>query len=394
MTKRNIILILLGIIIVASLIAVIYLVQIWNRPLGEGLALPTLTTVEISSQQNDSESSEATPTAFQPADEEATSQNDPEPTKVPTYTPIPTATPEPLCGGPETMTVLALGVDSGGDNDYLYGLADVIKVVRVDFVTPKVTVMSLPRDLWVQIPGIENYGVTEGKLNQSYFYGTKGMGYYDGPGGAPGLMARTLQENFGLTVDHYGTVNMVTFTRMVDAVGGIDVYLPTDVDGRPVDDKTEDMGYFYAGVNHFTGNAALRFSRIRKTDTIFARMDRQTMVICSLKDKLLQPSVVGDIPELIASFQGSVVTDLSPAQMSQMACLLPKLSDENIVFGGIPQEELTQSRQWDERQGYNTFVWGIDNELVRDYINRFEAGTWPVSDGNSGSCPPPVEVRQ
>jgi len=394
MTKRNLILIILGIIVAAGVIAGIYLVQKWNQPLGESLALPTLTPAEISSQQNGSESSEATPTAFQPAEEEAISENVQEPTEVPTNTPIPTATPEPLCGGPETMTVLALGVDSGGDNDYLYGLADVIKVVRIDFVTPKVTVMSLPRDLWVQIPGIENYGVTEGKLNQSYFYGTKGMGYYDGPGGAPGLMARTLQENFGLTVDHYGTVNMVTFTRMVDAVGGIDVYLPTDVDGRPVDDKTEDMGYFYAGVNHFTGNAALRFSRIRKTDTIFARMDRQTMVICALKDKLLKPSVVGDIPELIASFQGSVVTDLSPAQMSQMACLLPKLSDENIIFGGIPQEELTQSRQWDERQGYNTFVWGIDNELVRDYINRFEAGTWPVSDGTTGSCPPPVEVGQ
>ena len=117
------------------------------------------------------------------------------------------------------------------------------------------------------------------------------------------------------------------------------------------------------------------------------------MVICALKDKLLQPSVLGDIPELIASFQGSIVTDLSPAQMSQMACLLPKLSNENIIFGGIPQEELTQSRQWDERQGYNTFVWGIENDVVRDYINRFEEGTWPVSDGSSGSCPSSVEVE-
>jgi len=394
MTKRNIILISLGVLVITTIIAGILLFQKWDQPLGESLALPTLTPAEINSQGNDNVSSQVTATAFQPVEENETSQNLQEPTSNPTNTPIPTSTPEPLCGGPATLTVLALGVDSGGDNDYLYGLADVIKVMRIDFVTPKVTVMSLPRDLWVQIPGIETHGVTEGKLNQSYFYGTKGMGYYDGPGGAPGLMARTLQENFGLTVDNYGTVNMVTFIRMVNAVGGIDVYLPTDVDGRPVDDKTEDMGYFYAGNNHFSGEAALRFSRIRKTDTIFARMDRQTMVICSLKDKLLQPSVIGDIPELIASFQGSVVTDLSPAQMSQMACLLPKLSDENIIFGGIPQEELTQSRQWDERQGYNTFVWDIDNERVRNYMDRFEAGTWPVSDGSSGSCPPPVEINQ
>jgi len=386
MNKRTIIFTILGIALIALVVLVgIPLYQKWNQPLGESLQLPTLTPAEVSSTIP-----EITATDFQPLSEETSAVESSEPTEQPTDTPIPTATVEPLCGGPPTMTVLALGVDSGGDNDYLYGLADVIKVVRVDFVTPKVTVISLPRDLWVQIPGIEEYGVTEGKLNQSYFYGTKGMGYYDGPGGAPGLMARTLQENFGLSVDHYGTVNMVTFIRMVDAVGGIDLYLPSDVDGRPVDDKTEDMGYFYAGNNHFTGEAALRFSRIRKTDTIFARMDRQTMVICALKDKLLQPSVIGDIPELIASFQGSMVTDLSPAQMSQLACLLPKLSDENIIFGGIPQDQLTQSRQWDERGGYYTFVWDIDYDLVRDYIQQFEQGTWPVASEDSGSCPPPV----
>jgi LCP family protein required for cell wall assembly len=385
-------LLILGIIIIGGLIFGIFLVQKWNKPLGESLALATQTPSAGSSQTELGVSSGVTATAFQPKEANSDEQSNPEPTTIPTTTAIPTATPEPLCGGPATMTVLALGVDSGGDNDYLYGLADVIKIVRIDFVTPKVSVLSLPRDLWVQIPGIEDFGVTEGKLNQSYFYGTKGMGYYDGPGGAPGLIARTLQENFGLTVDHYGTVNMVTFKKMVDAVGGIDVYLPTDVDGRPVDDHTEDMGYFYAGNNHFTGDAALRFSRIRKTDTIFARMDRQTMVICALRDKLLQPSVIGDIPELIASFQGSVVTDLSPAQMSQMACLLPKLSDENIIFGGIPQEELTMSRQWDARQGYYTFVWAIENSVVRDYIERFEEGTFPVSEGNSGSCPQPVQV--
>jgi len=389
MKKRNIFLIIFGIIIVAGLIVSIPLYQKWNQPLGESLALPTITpanpefTSTKAAASVDEINAEPTLTPLQP--------ETPLPTE--TATLIPTATPEPLCGGPATMTVLALGIDSRADS-YLYGLADVIKVVRVDFVTPKVTVMSLPRDLWVTIPGIEEHGVTAGKLNQSYFYGTEGMGYYDGPGGAPGLIARTLQENFGLTVDHYGTVNMVTFTRMVDAVGGIDVYLPNDVDGRPVDENTDDMGYFYAGVNHFTGDAALRFSRIRKVDTVFDRMDRQTQVICALKDKLLQPSVIGDVPELIAAFQGSIVTDLSPAQMGQMACLLPKLSDENIIFGGIPEEELTQSRQWDERGGYYTFVWGIENQTVRDYIAQFEAGTWPVSDGDSGSCPPPVNSGQ
>jgi LCP family protein required for cell wall assembly len=389
MKKRNLIITILVVVILGGFAAGIPLYKKWNQPLGESLQLPTLTPAEV-----DNFVPEATPTDFQPVEEQGSTPDASEPTALPpTDTPIPTATIEPLCGGPATMTVLALGVDSGGDNDYLYGLADVIKLVRIDFVTPKVTVMSLPRDLWVQIPGLQEHGVTEGKLNQSYFFGTKGMGYYDGPGGAPGLMARTLQENFDLTVDHYGTVNMVTFVKMVDAVGGVDVYLPYDVDGRPVDDKTEDMGYFYSGVNHLTGEAALRLSRVRKTDSIFARMDRQKTVLCALKDKVLQPAVLPKIPELIAAFQGSIVTDLSPAQMTQMACLLPKLSSENIIFGGIPEEELTQSRQWDARGGYETFVWDIDNQKVRDYIAQFMAGSFPVA-GESAGCPPPVNVEQ
>ena len=383
MNKRNILIAVVAVLLVAGIFGGVVLAKKWNEPLGESLSLPTMTPLpptETAPVPTENPDAEPSPTPLQP--------ETPLPTS--TATPIPTATPEPLCGGPPVMTILALGVDT---DDYLYGLADAIKIVRVDFVTPKVTVMSVPRDLWVHIPGLEAYGVTEGKLNQSYFYGSPGMGYYDGPGGGPGLMARTLQDNFGLTVDHYGTVNMYTFVRMVDAVGGIDLYLESNVDGRPVDDKTEDMGYFYAGYNHMTGEAALRFSRIRKTDNGFMRMDRQKMVICALKDKLLRPEVFPQIPDLIASFEDSVVTDLSPAQISQLACLLPKLDDEDIIFGKIPEDELTAVSKWDARNGYYTFVWDVDPQVINGYFTRFMTGEWPVYTGESAGCPPPVEPK-
>jgi LCP family protein required for cell wall assembly len=284
------------------------------------------------------------------------------------------------------MTVLALGVDTN-DEQYLYGLADVIRIIRVDFVTPKVTVLSLPRDLWVEIPGIEDhYGITHGKLNQAYFYGTEGMGYYDGPGEGPGLMARTLAHNYGLYVDHYGTVNMITFVRMVDAVGGIDIYLPKDVDGRPIDEKTADMGYFEAGQQHFDGDAALRFSRIRKIDSGFARMDRQSMVICALREKILSPSVLPNIPKLVASFQDSIVTDLSPAQMSQLACLAPQVSKENLLFASIPQEVLDPDRAYNPLADDTTYILDVDPEIIRDYVTRFQEGTWP-NKPKEPTCP-------
>jgi len=282
------------------------------------------------------------------------------------------------------MTVLAIGADS---DDYDYGLADVIRIARVDFVTPKVSVLSMPRDLWVEIPDIaDHYNITHGKLNQAYFYGGPGMGYYTGPSGGPGLLARTLDLNFGLRVDHYGAVNMQTFVKIVNAVGGIDIYLPTDVDGRPIDERTEDMGYFTAGQKHFTGDQALRFSRIRKKYNDFTRMDHQNMVICALKSKLTSPSVLPKIPKIIAAFQGSVLTDLSLEQISQMACLLPHLKRENLLFTSLPDEILSPSRVYSPQQKTTTFVMDADFNVIRDYIQEFMDGTWP-SEPDQPTCP-------
>jgi LCP family protein required for cell wall assembly len=216
----------------------------------------------------------------------------------PTAIVIPTETSQPLCGGPPIMTILAVGADNREDS-YTYGLADVIRIVRVDFVTPRVTVFSLPRDLWVEIPDIsDHYGITHGKLNQAYFYGTPGMGYYDGPGGAAGLLARTLDVNFGLRVDHYGVVNMKTFVRIVDAVGGVDVHLPHNVDGRPTEDFPWDLGYYSAGQHHLDGEQALTLSRIRHKYSDFFRMESQSYVICALKDKITTPAIISEIPSL------------------------------------------------------------------------------------------------
>jgi LCP family protein required for cell wall assembly len=350
----------------------------WSVPLGPGLELATYTPTRLSTATKESPTElPATPTKI--GDPTATE------TLPPTATLVPTATPEPLCGGPAVMYILGIGADA--DADYLYGLADAIRIARIDFVTPKITVISIPRDLWVEIPEIsDHYDITHGKLNQAYFYGSPGMGYYDGPGGAPGLLARTIDLNFGVRVDHYGAVNMSTFVKIVDAVGGIDIYLPTDVDGRPIDDKTEDMGYFEAGQQHFNGDQALRFSRIRKKYSDFKRLDNQDMVICALREKILTPAVLPKIPQIVSAFQDSVQTDLSLEQIGQLACLLPKIKQENIILGSIPEEILSPSRIYSEEMKDNTYILDVDNQVIRDYFTRFMDGTYPDQPAEP-SCP-------
>ncbi len=372
------VIIIIAILLVTTIVAAgVFISSKWNKPLAEPLGLPTrIPTTEIVAEtpqqlplKDDVEDTIATETAVE--------------TIAPTSTKA-----QPVCGGPELMYILGIGADSGYGYDY--GLADVIRIARVDFVTPKITVLTIPRDLWVEFPDIvEDFAdrVNHGKLNQAYFYGGPGMGYYNGEGGGPGLLARTLAHNYGLYVDHYGAVNMNAFVKIVDALGGIDIYLDQDWDGKPVDDQTEDMGYFTAGNHHMTGLQALKFSRIRKKYSEVARTDNQTLVLCAIKDKVLSPSVVGTIPKLISSLIGEIQTDLTPAQISQLACILTKLDKKNLQFVRFPDEMMVQGRIYDEKMKNTTFVWNIPTEDIQAFIRDFENDAIPLNQGGGMTCP-------
>ncbi len=300
-----------------------------------------------------------------------------------------TATPKPLCGGPALMNILAIGSDSRGQH-YLYGLADIIRLVRVDFVNSRVTILEVPRDLWVQIPEIsDHYNITEGKLNQSYLYGNKGLGYYDGPSEGPGLLARTLNLNFGAQPDHYLAVNMLTFEAIVDAIGGIDVYLPYDV-------KVVVPGYpngygVEAGQHHFDGKTALLVARIRQYGT-FSRAENQNIIMCALRKKLLSPAMVPAIPELIRSFQKYVQTDLSPEQINQLACLATQMHGTDVVFASFPMELFKIAKKFDPQLKATTSTLDADFNILRDYVARFQAGTWPDPNLVINSTPSPAEM--
>ena len=84
------------------------------------------------------------------------------------------------------MILLAVGADN--DAGYYRGLADVIRIFRLDFQEPSITLLAFPRDLWVSIPGLEEYGITAKRINTAYFYGN----LYRLPGGGPTLLAQNI----------------------------------------------------------------------------------------------------------------------------------------------------------------------------------------------------------
>jgi LCP family protein required for cell wall assembly len=346
-----------GILLLALLVSGLQVLRLYRQPLGPSLELPT-TTAEVE------------PT-LTPLPNETDAVMDGTPTQIPSTA---TAAPQPLCGGPAVMNILAIGSDARG-NHYLYGLADIIRLVRVDFVNARVTILEVPRDLWVDIPEIsDHYGITQGKLNQAYLYGNKGFGYYDGPGEGPGLLARVLNLNFAAHPDQYIAVNMKTFENIVDAVGGIDVYLPYDVSVRsPENPKGFEVD---KGPHHFDGATALMVARIRQHN-VFSRAENQNIIMCALRKKLLSPAIVPAIPELIRTFQRNIQTDLSPEQINQLACLATQMQGSDIVFASFPIKLFKNTRQYDPQLGATTSILDADFNILRDYIQRFQLGLWP-----------------
>jgi len=333
---------------------------LWQAPLGPAIALATSTW--------------SLPATWTPAPSDFIAGLAPTITLAATGTPVQAVS----CGGPPVMTLLAVGTDARS-NSYNYGLADVIRIVRVDFVTARVTILEFPRDLWVEIPDIADNinGQDHEKLNQAYLYGNPGFGYYDGPGLGPGLLARTLALNFGVQSDRYIAINMRTFVKIVDAVDGIRVNLPNGVDGRTSEDRSKRL-VFPPGTQILNGEQALTLARIRN-EGVFERATHQNTVMCALQERLTSPSVVLRLPAIINSFQGAVQTDLTPEQITQLACLGTKLSGADITFVSFPQELFKSMRIYDPVFDSRIFVWDVDYDILRNYVTRFNAGTWPVS---------------
>ena len=336
----------------------VQLARRWTTPLGPSLVLDlptdTLSPPAMTTPSAESPLGEITPTAD--AEETATS------------------------GPPaaDALVILAVGADNSGG--YINGLADVTRVVRIDLTNAKVTMLAFPRDLWVRVPGIEDhYGLDRGKLNQSYYWGN----VYNEPGGAgPGLLARTLNDNYGMRIDNYIAVNMTTFAHIVDALGGIDIYLPRDVDGTT---SPTPLPYFNAGWNHFNGAQALAYSRIRKIDTELDRIDRQTEVLCALRAKVTSAEVLPKIPAIIESFLGNVLTDLTPEQISRLVAVAPSVGTKNIFSASIPRELLTATTEPFPlaTPPVRTFVWHGDEARIRELVSQFLEGTYPSGTGTS-----------
>ncbi|MBN1886883.1 MAG: LCP family protein [Thermoflexales bacterium] len=233
------------------------------------------------------------------------------PSLVPTATIPPTSTPAPKAAG--RITVLLAGVDRR-PGEKGAGLTDSMLLLSLDRARNAGLMLSIPRDLWVEIPG---HG--PGRINTAYALGEESQ-----TGGAA-LLKQTVGDALGVRVDHVVRLEFNAVVAFIDAVGGVEIEVPGAID----DPLFPDSAYGYdplfipAGQQHMDGALALKYMRTRHGSSDFERAARQQQVLVAIRGKLARldtwPELVKRAPELIAQVQNAIVTDLGVPGMIELA---------------------------------------------------------------------------
>ncbi|WKZ45987.1 MAG: LCP family protein [Anaerolineales bacterium] len=193
----------------------------------------------------------------------------------------------------------------------------------------QVSLISIPRDLWVSIPGYEN-----NRVNTAYQLGIS-TGY---PGGGPGLLKDTIQYNLGIRIDHTAMVDFNGFSKIVNTLGGVDVpvvcsYTDWRLIDPSYDPQNENNWHLYTvqpGVIHMDGDLALWYARSRQKSNDFDRGRRQQEVLRALFVQALQTNTLTRIPELYNDLKDSVETDLGLGDILQLSIYAPKMTNADI----------------------------------------------------------------
>jgi LCP family protein required for cell wall assembly len=233
---------------------------------------------------------------------------------------------EPACIK-KACTFLILGSDSrqglsgsfGNSNDVTGQRADTIILVQVDAAKGRTIVLSIPRDLRVEIPG---HGVN--KINTAFGYGAD-------------VMVRTVRNLTGLRINHYVQVNFLGFQKIVNALGGV----PVCID-KPLFDKLSGLRLPRAGCYNLKGAQALAFVRARhiEGDIIpdFSRISRQQAFIRAVIGKTLSLGSLFQLPSLVKAVQRNLVIDenLDLYSLQDLTKKLAELGEEGVSFRVVP----------------------------------------------------------
>ena len=229
--------------------------------------------------------------------------------------------------GTERVNILLLGID---ERCGIEGptRTDSMIVATIDPVGKTAAALSLPRDLWVDIPGFH-----VDRINQAHYLGE--VNEY--PGGGPALAIDTVEALLGIDIHYFGAINFDAFTEFIDLIGGIEIDVTESIDDPKYPDRCFGYDPFSIEVGSYVldGETALKYARTRATaGGDVDRANRQQQVGLAIRDRILDagqlPQLITQAPQLWQSFQRNVRTNMSPDEAIQLALLAQDIPAENI----------------------------------------------------------------
>ncbi|MBF8256323.1 MAG: LytR family transcriptional protein, partial [Anaerolineales bacterium] len=231
-------------------------------------------------------------------------------TPAPGETPAAAAFATPVAwSGAERVTILLMGLDyrdwSSGRG---FPRTDSMMLISIDPITRKAAMLSIPRDLWVEIPGFGHE-----RINTAYPSGENNRL----PGGGPELAMRTVESVVGVPVQYYAVIEFGAFEDMIDEIGGIDVTVAQRMKISPIGRPSI---WLDAEPTHLDGPQALAYARIRKVSgDDFGRAERQQQVAFAVLDRVvgfeMVPTLITRAPALWAELQSGIRTNMTLEQM-------------------------------------------------------------------------------
>jgi LCP family protein required for cell wall assembly len=233
----------------------------------------------------------------------------------------------------ERINIVFLGLDRRIDEDENQPYrTDSVMVLTIDPFSKTAGAFSIPRDTLVEFPDGEGGVLQESRINEAW---ETGEYFYDYPGGGPQLVKDTIEYNFDIPIDHYILMDWVDFIDIVNELGGVEV----DVPEYAYDPAYSICNYCYdthsvefvPGPEHMDGERALEYSRIRKSDNDYKRIERQQLVLKAMARKASSIDTIINNPiGLYNKFKGAVETDISDIRALGLAALMKEVGVDTL----------------------------------------------------------------
>lgn len=253
----------------------------------------------------------------------------------PTAPPLDTFTMPDAWDGKTRVNLLVMGIDARSP-DAANPLTDTMILFTLDPVNNTAGMLSIPRDLWVKIPG-SDYG----KINTAYSIGES----FQLPGGGPALAAKTVENLLGVPIHYYAQIDFEAFVSFIDQIDGVKITSTERVQLNIVDTKFSQ--WLEPGTYTLPGDLALAYVRYREpTGGDIARSQRQQQVILAIRDRILDlnmlPKLIQRSPELYASLSQGIRTNLTLDQVIQLGVkVLMDIPRDQITHTAIGWQDVT-----------------------------------------------------